>query len=103
MPLNMPEDEEENDEGLAHDGSQDSYDNLLMFYTSQMFLGKKLNQVHKEMYGDQCLTQTLAQVGEMLRGHESILRYWRETLPPNLRWNDDDPPPSDILQARLRG
>ena len=102
MPHNMPDDEKENYEGLAHDGSQDSYDNILMFYTSQMFLRKKLNQVHKEMYGDQCLTQTLAQVGEMLRGHESILSYWRETLPPNLRWNDDDPPPSDILQARLR-
>ena len=104
MPHNMPDSETENYEGLEPDGTQEnqSYGKILLFYTAQMFLRKRLNQVHQEMYGDQCLNQTLNQVREMLSGHERILGYWRETLPTGLRWNDHDPPPSDILDARLR-
>ena len=104
MPHNMPESETENYEGLEPEGTQEnqSYGKILLFYTAQMFLRKRLNQVHSEMYGDQCLNQTLNQVREMLSGHERILGYWRETLPPGLRWNDSDDPPSNILDARLR-
>ena len=48
------------------------------------------------------MDQPLSQVQEMLTGHEAILAGWRESLPVGLRWNDDDPPPSEILPARLR-
>ncbi|KAK3709023.1 hypothetical protein LTR37_011187 [Vermiconidia calcicola] len=103
MPHNMPDSETENYEGLEPDpGTQESYGKILLFYTAQMFLRKRLNQVHKEMYGDQCLNQPLSEVKSMLSGHEDILTYWRETLPLGLRWNDSDPPSTDILEARLR-
>jgi hypothetical protein len=107
MPHNMPENEQENYEGLEATSSEQSedthaYNRMLMYYSSQMFLRKRLNQVHQEMYGDQCLNQTLAQVREMLSGHERILGYWRETLPVGLKWDDSDEPPADILDARLR-
>ena len=104
MPHNMPDDETY---GALQppDGEQnpyDNYNNILMFYTAQMFMRKRLNQVHREMYGPDCLNQPLKEVQEMLKGHESILGFWREGLPDVLRWNDSDPPPRDILSARLR-
>jgi len=82
--------------------SADSNDDVLIFYVAQMFLRRKLNQVHQEMYGPDCLNQTLEQVRAMLQGHESILGEWRKSLPPALRWDDADPPATDILAARLR-
>ena len=105
MPHNMPDSEMDNYEELEPDGTQEnqSYGKILLSYTAQMFLRKRLNQVHQEMYTDQCLNQTLNQVQEMLSGHERILEYWRETLPADLRWSDADEPPSDILDARVRG
>jgi hypothetical protein len=106
MPHNMPENEQENYEGLeaSNEQSEESqaYNRMLLYYSSQMFLRKRLNLVHQEMFGDQCLNQTLAQVREMLSGHERILGYWRETLPVGLKWEDTDEPPADILDARLR-
>jgi hypothetical protein len=103
MPHKMPDHDHESYDGLDIDhDSPDSEGNILLYYTAQMFLRKRLNQVHKEMYGDQCMNLPLGQVKEMLSGHESVLTYWRETLPPNLRWNDNDPPATDILAARLR-
>lgn len=106
MPHNMPDDERENYDSVrkngANDGIQENYDNILLFYTAQMFMRKRLNQVHQEMYGDQSLNQTLNQVREMLNGHENVLGLWRQSLPEDLKWNDIDNPPSDILHARLR-
>ncbi|KAM3420640.1 hypothetical protein BST61_g3896 [Cercospora zeina] len=78
------------------------YDNMLIHYSAQLFLRRRLNQVHREMYGKASLDQPLAEVQEMLKSHESILQSWRESLPDPLKWNDDDKPPSDILSARLR-
>ena len=106
MPHNMPDDERENYDSVgkngATDGVSENYENILLYYTAQMFMRKRLNQVHQEMYGDESLHQTLNQVREMLNGHENILGYWRQGLPPKLKWNDSDPPASDILNARLR-
>ncbi|KAK5119423.1 hypothetical protein LTR85_007523 [Meristemomyces frigidus] len=100
MPHKVPEVETYG--GLDPDGRQDDYDNILIFYTAQMFLRKRLNQVHREMYGPDCLSQSLDQVREMLKSHESILGAWRMSLPPALRWDDSDDPAEDILAARLR-
>lgn len=106
MPHNMSDDERENYDSVAkngvNDSIQESYGDILLYYTAQMFLRKRLNQVHQEMYGDQSLNQTLNQVREMLNGHESILGLWREGLPPKLQWRDEDKPATDILNARLR-
>ncbi|GIZ48832.1 hypothetical protein CKM354_001187800 [Cercospora kikuchii] len=88
--------------GLDPDGRMEDHDNMLIYYSAQLFLRRRLNQVHREMYGKASLDQPLAEVQEMLKSHESILEHWREGLPDPLKWNDDDPPPSDILSARLR-
>lgn len=32
----------------------------------------------------------------------TVLQEWRDHLPKNLRWNDSDVPPCDMLHARLR-
>jgi len=100
MPHKVSEDETY--DGLDPEAGQDDHDNILLFYTAQMWLRKRLNQVHREMYGPDCLYQPLDQVREMLKGHESILSAWRVGLPEALRWNDSDPPATDILSARLR-
>lgn len=102
LPNNMPEDEVESYRALEPDGRREDYDNILMFYTAQLWLRRKLNEVHRQMYGTDCINQSLSQVQEMLQGHESILTAWRDCLPPELAWKDDDPAPSDILAARLR-
>ena len=106
MPHNMPDEEKESYEGirLGHTENPDkeSYDNILMFYTAQTFLRKRLNHIHKELYGDQCLNLSLTSVKEMISEHESILGGWRATLPPGLKWDNSAPAPSDILAARLR-
>ncbi|EME42038.1 hypothetical protein DOTSEDRAFT_72963 [Dothistroma septosporum NZE10] len=103
--LLMPHKVDEVDEsysGLDTDGKPEDYDNILLFYTAQLFLRRKLNQVHQEMYGPGCLGLPLFQVQEMLQGHESLLSKWRAGLPDKLKWDDQDPPPPDILSARLR-
>ncbi|EMC95763.1 hypothetical protein BAUCODRAFT_123059 [Baudoinia panamericana UAMH 10762] len=100
MPLEVPE--EESYSCLEPAVRDDDYSKILLFYTSQMFLRRRLNQVHRDMYGPACLNQSLEQVRGMLKGHESILRAWRQGLPPALRWEDSDPPAADILSARLR-
>ncbi|KAK4548940.1 hypothetical protein LTR36_008713 [Oleoguttula mirabilis] len=85
-------------------GRQDDDDDvkILIFYTAQMWLRKRLNQVHREMYGPDCLNQSPDQVREMLKSHESILGEWRSSLPAALRWDDADEPADNILAARMR-
>ena len=101
-PRDVPDSEAENYDGLEASSEREGDANILLLYTAQMWLRKRLNQVHQEMYGNQCLSQTLPQVREMLSGHENMLGSWRETLPPSLQWHDDDRPAADILEARLR-
>ena len=102
MPHNLAE--EETYEGLAphEDKKGESYNNVILFYTAQMFLRKRLNQVHRQLYGPECLEQPLAEVQAILHGHEAILDGWRDGLPPDLQWRNDDPLPESILSARLR-
>jgi hypothetical protein len=102
MPHNLAE--AETYEGLeTHaDRKSESYNTVILFYTSQMFLRKRLNQVQRQLYGSDCLNQPLDEVGAILHGHEAVLDGWRVMLPPGLRWADDDPPPGDTLSARLR-
>ena len=99
MPHNVPEDETY--DGLDASGLDEDND-ILVFYTAQMYLRSKLNQVHRQLYGSDYLGKPLDQVRELLRGHESLLSSWRKTLPKNLEWDDSDPPAKDILNARLR-
>lgn len=100
MPHKVNEDESYS--GLESDGRPDDYDIMLIYYSAQLFLRRRLNKVHQEMYGKDVLGKPLDEVLEILTSHESILEHWREGLPDTLQWKDDDPPPQDILNARLR-
>ncbi len=102
MPMEMNDRDEDNYEGLVT--SQDLYDrnNLLIYYVSQTFLRKRLNKMHKEIYSGDSLDKTPQEVVEMLSGHQDTLEHWRAQLPPGLRWDDVDPPATNILDARLR-
>ncbi|WPH00151.1 Hypothetical protein R9X50_00297400 [Acrodontium crateriforme] len=99
MPHKVPDDETY--DGLDGPGSS-RHDNIMIYYSAQTFLRKRLNQVHKQMYGADCLNHSLEQVREMLQGHEYLLEAWRASLPEQLKWKDDDPLPENILDARLR-
>lgn len=92
-------------EANSTDGLQSNtydHDTVVLFYSAQTFLRTRLNEVHREIYGILESDQPFSQTREMLRGHDTTLTEWRTKLPPALRWEDDDPPPSDILHARLR-
>ncbi|KAK0263881.1 hypothetical protein LTS09_002232 [Friedmanniomyces endolithicus] len=101
-PWGLPEDETYS--GLdSHAGAEKQDPLIVFFYTSQVYLRNKLNEVHRQVYGSEYADKPLGEVRDMLMGHEFILGGWRDALPVGLRWdNDDDPPPEDILPARLR-
>lgn len=75
---------------------------VLVFYTSQLWLRKRLNLIQKQLYGDSCLFQPAEQLRGILEEHQAILDSWRKSLPELLQWSDHDPPANDILAARLR-
>ena len=99
-PHQVNQDEAYNE--LDASANRDEDNNILLFYSAQMFLRRKLNQVHQEIYGDALHNRSLSQVRETLIDHQAILEQWRSQLPGTLQWNDKDPPASDILNARLR-
>lgn len=96
--------EEETYEDLArHKRRKGEINNdIMMFYTAQMYLRKRLNQVHRELYGPECLNLPPTEVRAMLDGHQATLDKWRASLPDALKWSDGEKPPPDILSARLR-
>ncbi|KAK4556162.1 hypothetical protein LTR86_006859 [Recurvomyces mirabilis] len=100
LPHKVPEDETYG--GLDPEADDGDYDGIIIFYTAQMYLRRKLNEVHRQIYGSDCLDKSGAQVCDTLRGHDSLLGLWRGSLPPALRWNDEDKPAENILAARLR-
>ena len=102
MPHNLADEEVYEGFALREVRNGESYSNVILFYTAQMFLRKRLNQVHRQLYGPDCLGHSLAEVQAMLHGHEAILDGWRAMLPPGLKWKDNEPPPAGILSARLR-
>ncbi|KAK3669141.1 hypothetical protein LTR78_010981 [Recurvomyces mirabilis] len=102
MPHNSQEDGDGVHEQFPRHENQDEYDNILIYYTAQLFLRRKLNQIHREMYGSDCLSQPLEQVRETLGGYELLLHSWRGSLPGGYKWDDKEKPAESLLAARLR-
>lgn len=58
-----------------------------LFYTTQMFLRKHLDQVHRQLYGSEYLNQSLTEVQAMIDGHKMIVDEFMAMLQPRLKWN----------------
>jgi hypothetical protein len=119
MPQNLGDNEDDTHDPHGMMNSYDDNNTILIYYCAQLFMRRKLNQIHREVrnlqvfrlhpcaeypqiYGSECLNAPLEHVREVLRGYEHILRSWRESLPLGYRWVDEDPPATNILSARLR-
>ncbi|KAI1366164.1 hypothetical protein F5Y08DRAFT_144681 [Xylaria arbuscula] len=75
-------------------------------YLAQLYLRKQLNRVHNLLYDptkdkpNSGHYQTMEhQINEIQAVLKSARNMW---VPPEYRWNDNDPLPDDILAARLR-
>nr|POE78025.1 hypothetical protein CFP56_09666 [Quercus suber] len=106
FPRKMPEDESYGglDPSVQHEdgGNVPSEEVINLFYMGQLYIRRRLNKVHRELYGSQCHKMSLEEVRETLVTHEKYLQEWRNAVPQNTRWEDEDPAPADILSARLR-
>lgn len=100
LPREVPQVEVYN-EPKANDGD-DSFNFIMVFYSAQTFLRKRLNAVHRELYGAAYVDQKPSSVRDMLRGHNSVVAGWRDSLPVALQWDNSDTPATDILNARMR-
>ncbi|KAL3437192.1 hypothetical protein BDV09DRAFT_23551 [Aspergillus tetrazonus] len=74
---------------------------MMFFYSTQIHLRKVLNRVHTDLYkvikkGENKWNGTTQEILSM------NLELWRSSLPPEMRWNDNDPPSPDINHARMR-
>jgi hypothetical protein len=99
---------------------------MWMYYLAQITLRKLLNRVHSELYKESMysvlVTATQPDSPVLLTRSTLIdkdsnhagwstesaaeldwqLGRWKNVLPPQLRWEDGEPPPADINAARLR-
>ncbi|KAI9758858.1 MAG: hypothetical protein M1840_003741 [Geoglossum simile] len=87
---------------MAHTAEYEEDLLMWMYYLAQITLRKLLNRVHSELYKENkdskhagWSTGSAAELGWQLG-------RWRNVLPPQLRWEDGEDPPSDINAARLR-
>ena len=81
---------------------------VLEGYSAQLYLRKKLNQVHNLLYdqrksGDPRLMVQDMEIDAGIRSIQSELKESKHVWVPGVyQWNDEDPPAPDILSARLR-
>ncbi|KAF2012228.1 hypothetical protein BU24DRAFT_412742 [Aaosphaeria arxii CBS 175.79] len=96
----LPEDMPYN-EGTHHEKT-------MWIYSSQIHLRVILNEAHNTLYGNggrnrpSLDANNLKEVAVKATVHAEILRSWRLLLPPDLIWDDEDPPSEDLNIARLR-
>jgi len=72
------------------------------YYSAQLFLRKRLNKLHHNLYGEDVAKRSPGQLVEVLMENEGILSNWKDLPSPINRWSDEDPQAEDILDARLR-
>lgn len=79
-------------------------DRVLQSYLAQLYLRKSLNQIHGMLYDPENPQPIQAPSGAP---GGNVIEYIQNTLdisfvPPEFKFNFDDPPAKDILSARLR-
>ncbi|KAF2272121.1 uncharacterized protein EI97DRAFT_234236 [Westerdykella ornata] len=91
---------------------------IMVLYSSQIHLRVLLNHAHKTLYQknklrytlekndkndkDDVVQSSLLTVAHAAREQFEMLKAWKRLQPPALRWEDHDPPATDINIARLR-
>src|SRR5690606_8689387 len=76
--------------------------NIFLYYLSQIALRKLLNRVHTELYKQRNRPIPVTRSLTIARELDYQLELWKSHLPEPLRWDESDPPSSDINAARLR-
>lgn len=79
---------------------------IVQSYVAQLYLRKQLNRVHDLLYNpnpDSTHRRHYQTMHDATNEIQAVLGDARDKwVPPSFSWNDDDPPPKDILAARLR-
>ncbi|EER36403.1 C6 finger domain-containing protein [Histoplasma capsulatum H143] len=78
----------------------------MIYYVAQIHLRKVLNRVHTELYKAESPDSKGPKVSWTTKVQEALscnLEAWRTGLPDNMRWEESDPPSSNIIIARMRG
>ncbi|KAH8707148.1 hypothetical protein GQ44DRAFT_777442 [Phaeosphaeriaceae sp. PMI808] len=78
------------------EGEEDDTLMMLMIYSSQIWLRVILNEAHIALYGPK------EHRGVNMEGAANSLESWRQMLPQQLAWKDEEPPATDLNIARLR-
>ncbi|KAK2762681.1 hypothetical protein FQN54_000855 [Arachnomyces sp. PD_36] len=85
--------------------AQESNNMIMFYYSSQIHLRKALNRVHTDLYKPDKLGSEDPQTRWSTNIQIALSTYleeWRQHLPPNMKWSDDDPPAREINTARMR-
>ncbi|KAH0566193.1 hypothetical protein GP486_000407 [Trichoglossum hirsutum] len=88
--------------GVTDPAGNDPESLMWMYYLAQITLRKLLNRVHSELYKENKDSKHAGWSTESAAELDWQLGRWKNVLPQQLRWEDDEPPPSDINAARLR-
>jgi len=75
---------------------------MWMYFHFQCSLRKILNTVHSDLYDHKKGNYRDKGTLGLAKNHDNWLEGWRDSLPLPLRWDDNDPPATDINAARLR-
>ncbi|KAL4807006.1 hypothetical protein BDV18DRAFT_111585 [Aspergillus unguis] len=77
---------------------------MMFYYSAQTHLRKVLNRVHTDLYKKRN-NMGREQRPDLINTSDILsmnLGLWRNSLPQEMKWNDTDPPSSDINVARMR-
>ena len=86
--------------GTPHHPPTDD-DKVLACYSAQIYLRRSLNAIQRELYPPN--HENLGKISPKTQKIcEEMLEQWRNLLPPDYRWKDEDEPASEINEARLR-
>lgn len=80
----------------------DAEERRQLIYTAELQLRRTLNHVQRHLFTDQCLILSYEEINQSFRHHAAALQRWRSQLASQLRWDDSDTPPRNLLQARLQ-
>ena len=86
----LPDEEQYGDIRASDNREKEEEQRIMVFYCAQLFLRRRLNELHAELYGYQ-LTGSTNDIKRKINEYEESLAMWRKLLPDSIAWNDEDP------------